>query len=62
VGDATYGQKANKRFAESTGYTAPRVLLHARKLSFVHPRTGRKVKFTAPLPEDFKAAVKFLRI
>src|SRR5580693_6636802 len=59
VGDATYGEKANKRFAESTGYDAPRVLLHARKLSFVHPRTQKKVKFTAPLPEDFKAAVKF---
>lgn len=62
VGDTTYGAKANKRFAEATGYDAPRVLLHARKLSFVHPRTGKKVKFTAPLPEDFQAAVRFLRI
>jgi 23S rRNA pseudouridine1911/1915/1917 synthase len=61
VGDKTYGAKANKSFAEFTGYTAPRVMLHARKLSFVHPRTGKKVKFTAPLPEDFQAAVKFLR-
>jgi 23S rRNA pseudouridine1911/1915/1917 synthase len=61
VGDDTYGGKANKRFTETTGYEAPRVLLHARKLSFVHPRTGKKVKFTAPLPEDFRAAVKFLR-
>ena len=62
VGDSTYGGKANKRFTEVTGYEAPRVLLHSRKLSFIHPRTGRKVKFTAPLPEDFQAAVKFLRI
>ena len=62
LGDDTYGAKANKRFAESTGYAAPRVLLHARKLSFVHPRTGKKVNFTAPLPEDFQAAVKFLRV
>jgi 23S rRNA pseudouridine1911/1915/1917 synthase len=61
LGDDTYGSKANKRFVESTGYTAPRVLLHARKLSFVHPRTGKKVKFTASLPEDFQAALKFLR-
>jgi len=37
------------------------VLLHARHLSFVHPRTEKKVKFTAPLPEDFQAAVKSLR-
>lgn len=62
IGDATYGGKANKRFTEVTGYEAPRVLLHSRKLSFVHPRTGKKVKFTAPLPEDFQAAVKFLRV
>ena len=62
VGDDTYGGKANKRFTEVTGYEAPRVLLHSRKLSFVHPRTGKKVKFTAPLPEDFQAAVSFLRV
>ncbi len=62
LGDNTYGAKANKRFAEVTGYAAPRVLLHSRQLSFVHPRTEKKVKFTAPLPEDFQAAVKFLRV
>jgi 23S rRNA pseudouridine1911/1915/1917 synthase len=61
VGDKTYGAKANKTFAEFTGYAAPRVMLHARKLAFVHPRTGKKMKFTAPVPEDFQAAVKFLR-
>ena len=59
IGDATYGAKPNIKFAELTGYVAPRVLLHARKLSFIHPRTGKKVKFTAPLPEDFAKALKF---
>jgi 23S rRNA pseudouridine1911/1915/1917 synthase len=62
LGDVTYAAKANKRFAEATGYEAPRVLLHAHKLAFVHPRTGKKLKFTAPLPEDFQAALKFLRV
>ena len=62
IGDHTYGAKANKRFAEVTGYEAPRVLLHAHKLSFAHPRTGKKVHFTAPLPEDFLSAVRFLRV
>ena len=61
LGDETYGAKPNKRFAELTGYTAPRVLLHARQLAFVHPRTGKKVKFTAPLPKDMSAAIKILR-
>jgi len=62
LGDATYGAKANKRFTEVTGYEAPRVLLHAHTLAFVHPRTGKKMTFTAPLPEDFQAAVRFLRV
>lgn len=61
VGDATYAAKANRRFTESTGYAAPRVLLHSRRLSFVHPQTGKKLEFLAPLPEDFLAAVSFLR-
>ena len=62
VGDVTYGAKANRRFTEVTGYEAPRVLLHARKLAFVHPGTGEKMQFAAPLPEDFQAAVRFLRV
>jgi len=61
VGDETYGAKSNQKFAELAGYTAPRVLLHARKLSFLHPHTGKLVKFEAPLPADFKQALKFLR-
>ena len=61
AGDETYGAKQNKKFAELTGYVAPRVLLHARKLSFLHPRTKKTVKFEAPLPKDFQAALKFLR-
>jgi 23S rRNA pseudouridine1911/1915/1917 synthase len=31
--------------------------LHARRLSFVHPFTGKEVCFEAPLPEDFRSAV-----
>jgi 23S rRNA pseudouridine1911/1915/1917 synthase len=62
VGDLTYGAKANKRFTEVTGYAAPRVLLHARQLAFVHPTTGKKMVFVAPLPEDFQSAITFLRV
>ena len=61
VGDETYGAKPNKRFSELTGYAAPRVLLHARKLAFIHPRTGKMMKFTAPVPADFRKALQFLR-
>jgi len=61
VGDTNYGAKANKRFTEVTGYAAPRVLLHSRTLTLVHPRTKKTMKFTAPLPADFQAAISFLR-
>jgi 23S rRNA pseudouridine1911/1915/1917 synthase len=61
VGDETYGAKQNKKLKELANYTAPRVLLHAKELSFVHPRTQKTVKFSAPLPKDFKEALKFLR-
>ncbi len=62
VGDETYGAKPNARLKELTHYAAPRVLLHARELSFVHPRTGQTLKLTAPLPADFMRALKLLRV
>jgi 23S rRNA pseudouridine1911/1915/1917 synthase len=60
AGDKIYGARQNKKLAELTGYQAPRVMLHARELSFVHPRTGESLSFEAPLPEDFREALKFL--
>jgi 23S rRNA pseudouridine1911/1915/1917 synthase len=62
VGDALYGLKQNKRVAEATGYTAPRQMLHARKLTFEHPRKKKKMTFEAPWPEDFSAALAALRL
>jgi 23S rRNA pseudouridine1911/1915/1917 synthase len=61
AGDATYGAKQNKKLTELTGYEPPRVLLHARELSFIHPRTEKEMNFESPLPEDFRAALKKLR-
>jgi len=62
TGDTTYGQRQNRRFAELTGYEAPRVMLHAHKLAFIHPHTGRKLSFEAPQPKDFEDAIRFLRV
>jgi len=61
VGDATYGHRQNQHLAELTGYEAPRQMLHAYHLAFLHPRTGRRVQFQAPLPEDFLEALAALR-
>jgi len=46
VGDATYGR------ARTTNISVARPLLHAYKLGFAHPRSGKLMEFTAPVPED----------
>jgi len=61
VGDATYGNRQNKRLTELTGYTAPRQMLHAHELAFKHPRTGKRMSFEAPWPEVFQKALAALR-
>jgi 23S rRNA-/tRNA-specific pseudouridylate synthase len=61
VGDATYGNRQNQRLTDLTGYTAPRQMLHAGHLAFVHPRTAKRLRFEAPRPEDFLDALGALR-
>ena len=46
-----------RRAAEAIGRQA----LHAWRLAFPHPRTGAPVRFEAPLPADFAAALAILR-
>jgi len=48
VGDPIYGRPANDP-------TLPgRLMLHAWKLSFVHPLSGLQLRFEAPVPEEFQ--------
>ncbi|WP_294655148.1 RluA family pseudouridine synthase [uncultured Fusobacterium sp.] len=50
LGDATYGN--------STDGIA-RQMLHAYRLEFTHPISKKEMVVTAPIPEDFKRALKF---
>jgi 23S rRNA pseudouridine1911/1915/1917 synthase len=61
AGDSTYGERANKRLAETTGYRAARQLLHAYKITFTHPGTKKKLAVQAPLPRDFLEALDDLK-
>ena len=61
VGDPVYGGRPARQFAQSTGYEAPRQMLHAAVLGFTHPLSGRKMEVNAPLPADFVDAVNFLK-
>ncbi len=50
LGDKLYGKKS------SDG--ALRLALHAAKLEFTHPETGKIMKFESPLPGDFEAMIE----
>jgi len=41
-------------------YGLQRPMLHAQSLSFTHPATNEKVKFSTPHPVDFEEALKIL--
>ncbi len=60
VGDDVYGRRQNQRFVELTGYDAPRQMLHARRISFLHPATGRLLAVEAPVPSDMDSAMEAL--
>ncbi|HEX7487757.1 MAG TPA: RluA family pseudouridine synthase [Anaeromyxobacteraceae bacterium] len=67
LADAAYGGRRRearlapddpvRRAAEAVGRQA----LHAWRLAFPHPRTGKRVAFEAPLPADLAAALAILR-
>jgi 23S rRNA pseudouridine1911/1915/1917 synthase len=50
VGDPVYGKGG-----ESFGLARP--ALHAAVLGFTHPSSGERLRFEAPLPEDFANAL-----
>jgi RluA family pseudouridine synthase len=52
VGDLLYGAQ------EIPGILRP--MLHAQSLSFIHPVTKERLRFTAPHPPDFEEAIKQL--
>ncbi len=55
LGDHVYGVK-EREFDSVT-----RHLLHAARLKILHPETNKQLDFQAPLPDDFQAALKFIR-
>ncbi|MEY3536283.1 MAG: hypothetical protein RLZZ582_1859 [Verrucomicrobiota bacterium] len=52
LGDEVYGERANARFFQDHHWKAPRQMLHAARLAFLHPRSGERMGFEAALPPD----------
>ncbi|WNG16645.1 RluA family pseudouridine synthase [Cystobacter fuscus] len=62
LGDTLYGAgRKPKGLAGAAQDAVGRQALHAWKLSFPHPRTGKVLRVEAPLPPDFTAALELLR-
>ena len=57
AGDETYGFKPVRSKIPSP----PRVLLHARKLSFTHPANSEAMNVEASVPSDFSDYVQLLK-
>ena len=46
------------RFIRNCFEILPRQALHAKTLGFIHPRTGKPIRFDSPLPEDMKQLIE----
>jgi len=56
VGDLKYSGRRVKKDQEF----CPRLFLHASHLSFTHPKTGQKIEFKSPLPQDLEKTLQSL--
>ena len=52
LGDMVYGRKDSEK----------RQMLHAYKLEFLHPVTEKPMKFISEIPEDFRKALKNIKL
>lgn len=66
VGDPLYGSRKRTPSGADKGLVAqlqnfPRQALHAGEIKFIHPGTGRRVSFKAPLPKDMADLLKAIK-
>lgn len=61
LGDSLYGPLPRSPVLAALTRALGHQALHARLLGFTHPTTGEELRFEAPLPEDFRAALARLR-
>ena len=66
LGDKSYG-KIKKNFKNIDSNLKKKIInfnrqaLHAKSLGLIHPKTGRKIFFEAPRPNDFEELIKMLK-
>ena len=60
VGDTLYGAPRELRWGNVTRPTLNRIFLHAARLRFQHPRTGKVVEVRAELPAELEELLRAL--
>jgi len=61
AGHPLVGERVYVRGAPTPLIEAPRLMLHAAVLGFIHPATGQPVRFEEPMPPDMRAVLERLR-
>ena len=66
LGDKKYKKKFKKikninLDLEKMIFNLGRQFLHAKVLGFIHPKSGKEMKFTSILPHDLEKIIKTLR-
>jgi 23S rRNA pseudouridine1911/1915/1917 synthase len=62
AGHPLLGETVYVRDFKGSWLPAPRLMLHATELGFVHPRTGKELRFVDPPPEDLAVVVESLKL
>jgi len=67
LGDPVYGRKGrlgsiHDLVLKGCLKKMDRQALHAHRLGFNHPRTGERVQFVSPIPQDMKEVLEWLRL
>lgn len=60
VGDTVYGAPAHERVGGKLLPPLGRNFLHAARIAFAHPRTGERVEFRAPAPNELRSYFRAL--
>ena len=66
VGDQTYGNNSRKihgcpEYLQEKLYLMKHQALHSFFISFIHPTSGKKMKFEKDIPKDYNELSKFIR-
>lgn len=61
LGDRTYGKKVEVEVKAQKKIMFLRQMLHAERLGFSHPITGKHLEFSSPLPEDMAQKIHELK-